>query len=34
MNEEAADGGDVLLAKGKTIGYLAQHQELLPHGTI
>ena len=34
MNEEAADGGDVLLAKGKTIGYLAQHQKLLPHGTI
>ena len=34
MNEEPLDGGDVLLAKGRTIGYLAQHQELLPHGTI
>lgn len=34
INEEPLDGGDVLLAKGKTIGYLAQHQELIPHGTI
>ncbi len=34
MNEEPADGGDVILAKGKTIGYLAQHQDLIPHGTI
>ena len=28
MNEEPLDGGDVLLAKGRTIGYLAQHQEI------
>ena len=34
MNEEPTDGGDIILAKGKTIGYLAQHQELIPHGTI
>ena len=34
INEEPLDGGDVLLAKGRTIGYLAQHQALLPHGTI
>ncbi len=34
MNEEPADGGDIILAKGKTIGYLAQHQDLIPHGTI
>ena len=25
---EDADGGEIILAKGKTIGYLAQHQEL------
>ena len=34
MGEESADGGDIILAKGKTIGYLAQHQNLLPDGTI
>lgn len=34
MNEEPTDGGDIILAKGRTIGYLAQHQELIPHGTI
>ena len=34
MNEEPTDGGDITLAKGKTIGYLAQHQDLIPHGTI
>lgn len=34
INEEPLDGGDVLLAKGRTIGYLAQHQALLPHGNI
>ena len=34
MNEEPTDGGDVILAKGRTIGYLAQHQDLIPHGTI
>ena len=26
--ELAADGGQVILAKGKTMGYLAQHQEM------
>lgn len=34
MGEESTDGGDIILAKGKTIGYLAQHQNLLPDGTI
>ncbi len=34
MDEEPLDGGDIILAKGKTIGYLAQHQNLLPDGTI
>ena len=28
MDEEPLDGGDIILAKGKTIGYLAQHQDL------
>ena len=28
MGEIPADGGQVILAKGKTIGYLAQHQEI------
>lgn len=28
MGELAADSGEVILAKGKTIGYLAQHQDL------
>ena len=34
MNEEPLDGGDIILAKGKTIGYLAQHQNMIPGGTI
>ena len=34
MDEEPLDGGDVILAKGKTIGYLAQHQDLLAGNTI
>lgn len=34
MEEEPADGGDITLARGKTIGYLAQRQDLLPGGTI
>ncbi|HJC34248.1 MAG TPA: ABC-F family ATP-binding cassette domain-containing protein [Candidatus Mediterraneibacter faecipullorum] len=34
MNEEPLDGGDIILAKGKTIGYLAQHQNMVPDGTI
>lgn len=34
MGEESTDSGDIILAKGKTIGYLAQHQNLLPDGTI
>lgn len=28
MQEENTDGGEVILAKGRTMGYLAQHQEL------
>lgn len=27
MNQEDADSGEIVLAKGKTIGYLAQHQD-------
>ena len=34
IGEEPADGGEVTLAKGKTLGYLAQHQNLLPGGTV
>lgn len=34
IGEEPADGGDIILSKGKTIGYLAQHQNLLPGSTI
>lgn len=34
MGEEPLDGGDVILAKGRTIGYLAQHQDLLSGNTI
>ncbi|MCU6746743.1 ABC-F family ATP-binding cassette domain-containing protein [Faecalicatena acetigenes] len=34
MGEEPADSGEVVLAKGKTIGYLAQHQTLSSGNTI
>ncbi|HJD41881.1 MAG TPA: ABC-F type ribosomal protection protein [Candidatus Mediterraneibacter quadrami] len=34
IGEETPDGGDITLARGKTLGYLAQHQDLLPGGTI
>lgn len=34
MNEMTADEGSVTLAKGKTIGYLAQHQDVSGHRTI
>ncbi len=34
MGEEPLDKGDVILSKGRTIGYLAQHQNLLPGSTI
>jgi ATP-binding cassette subfamily F protein 3 len=34
MNEMLADNGEVILAKGKTIGYLAQHQDLSTSRTI
>jgi ATP-binding cassette subfamily F protein 3 len=34
MNEMPADNGEVILAKGKTIGYLAQHQDLSTSRTI
>ena len=34
IGELPPDDGDVVLAKGKTIGYLAQHQDLLSHSTI
>lgn len=34
MKEVPADDGEVLIAKGKTIGYLSQHQELMSGNTI
>ncbi len=34
IGEEPLDGGDIILSKGKTIGYLAQHQNMIPNGTI
>ena len=34
MNEMPADDGQVVISKGKTIGYLAQHQEMESGNTI
>ncbi|MCI8889257.1 MAG: ABC-F family ATP-binding cassette domain-containing protein [Hungatella sp.] len=34
VGELAADEGEVIVAKGKTLGYLAQHQDLTSHRTI
>ncbi len=34
MGIEPCDAGEVILAKGKTIGYLAQHQDVLGEHTI
>lgn len=34
MGELASDGGEITLSKGKTIGYLAQHQQLDTNRTI
>ncbi|MCI5597479.1 MAG: ABC-F family ATP-binding cassette domain-containing protein [Lachnospiraceae bacterium] len=34
MNEMSADEGEVILSKGKTIGYLAQHQDTSSDRTI
>ena len=34
MKEIDADSGEVVIAKGKTIGYLAQHQDLAGENTI
>ena len=34
MKEEPADGGEIVLTKGKTIGYLAQKQNLMSGRTI
>lgn len=34
IGEEPLDGGDVILAKGKTLGYLAQRQDLKSGNTI
>lgn len=34
VGELPADSGEVVLAKGKTLGYLAQHQDLASHKTI
>ena len=34
MQEIPADSGEVVIAKGKTLGYLAQHQEVSGDNTI
>ncbi len=34
MQEETADSGEVILAKDKTLGYLAQYQDVSGHHTI
>lgn len=34
MGKLSLDSGDMILAKGKTIGYLSQHQELMSGNTI
>ena len=34
MKEMDADSGEVVIAKGKSIGYLAQHQDLTGENTI
>lgn len=34
VGELLADSGDVVLSKGKTLGYLAQHQDLASHKTV
>lgn len=34
MGEESADSGEVILAKGRTLGYLAQHQNFTSEDTI
>lgn len=34
MNIESADSGEIILSKGKTIGYLAQHQDTNGNNTI
>ncbi len=34
VGELAADEGDTVLSRGKTLGYLAQHQDLTSHRTI
>lgn len=34
MGEQTCDSGEIILSKGKTIGYLAQHQELNGSQTI
>lgn len=34
MQKESADNGEVVLAKDRTIGYLAQHQDISGHKTI
>ena len=34
INELSSDEGEVIISKGKTIGYLAQHQAVSSHNTI
>ena len=34
IKELDTDAGDIILAKGKSIGYLSQHQDLASHNSI
>ncbi len=34
VGELPSDGGEIILTKGKTLGYLAQHQDMVSGGTI
>ena len=34
IGEEPADSGEIVIAKGRTIGYLAQHQNFISDATI
>ena len=34
VGELPSDGGDVILTKGKSLGYLAQHQEMMSGNSI
>ena len=34
VKESDTDSGEIILAKGKSIGYLSQHQDLSSHNSI